>query len=97
MKNFVIQLAKKAGREIEKRFNKDRVVKIKKESQIVTQADLIADKIIVAGLKKKFPSHGILSEESGFQKNKACPPKLERSESVGGSISKKNPAQKTGF
>jgi len=83
MKNFTIQLAKKAGKEINKRFNKDRIIKVKKKSQILTQADLIADKIIVTGLKKKFPNHGILSEESGLQKNKACPPKLERSESVG--------------
>jgi len=74
MKNFTIQLAKKAGAEINKRFNKDRIIKVKKKSQILTQADLIADKIIVAGLKKKFPNHGILSEESGLQKNKTCPP-----------------------
>ena len=65
MKNFVIKLAKKAGAEIEKRFNRDRIVKVKQKSQIVTQADLIADKIIVSNLKKKFPGHSILSEESG--------------------------------
>lgn len=75
MKNYIIQLAKKAGAEIHKRFNKDRIIKVKKKSQILTQADLVADKIIVAGLKKKFPSHGILSEESGLQKNKTHPPK----------------------
>jgi myo-inositol-1(or 4)-monophosphatase len=71
MKNFVIQLAKKAGQEINKHFNRDKVINIKKKSQIVTQADLIADKIIVQGLKKKFPEHGILSEESGRQKSKS--------------------------
>lgn len=65
MKKFIIQLAKKAGAEIEKKFNKDKIVKVKQKSQIVTQADLIADKIIVDAIKKKFPDHGILSEESG--------------------------------
>ena len=71
MKNFTIQLARKAGSEINKRFNKDRIIKVKKKSQILTQADLIADKIIVAALKKKFPKYGILSEESGKKKMKS--------------------------
>lgn len=71
MKNFIVQLAKKAGQEIAKRFNRDKVVKIKSKGQIVTQADLIADKIIVSALKKKFPNHTILSEESGLQNKKS--------------------------
>ncbi len=68
MKNFVIQLAKKAGEKISKKFNKDRIIKVKGKSQILTQADLIADKIIIKALKKRFPSHAILSEESGYSK-----------------------------
>ncbi len=68
MKNFAIKLAKQAGTEIKKRFNRDHIVKIKTKSQIVTQGDLIADKLIVAAIKKKFPNHGILSEESGKNK-----------------------------
>ncbi|MFA6410868.1 MAG: inositol monophosphatase [Candidatus Buchananbacteria bacterium] len=65
MKNFVIKLAKQAGLEINQRFNHDRIVKVKNKSQIVTAADLISDKIIVSAIKKKYPTHGILSEESG--------------------------------
>lgn len=68
MKNFIIKLAKQSGQEINKKFNHDRIVKVKAKSQIVTQADLIADKIIVSALKKKFPKHAILSEESGQNK-----------------------------
>jgi myo-inositol-1(or 4)-monophosphatase len=71
MKKFVIKLAIQAGIEIKKRFNRDKIVKIKSKSQIVTQGDLIADKIIVSALKKKFPNHAILSEESGLEKNKS--------------------------
>jgi myo-inositol-1(or 4)-monophosphatase len=68
MKNFIINLAKKAGREIQHNFNHDRIVKVKAKSQIVTRADLISEKIIIPALRKKFPSHGILSEESGLVK-----------------------------
>ena len=68
MKNFITQLAKQAGGEIQKKFNKDKIVKIKSKSQIVTQADLISNKIIINSLKKKFPDHGILSEETGRNK-----------------------------
>ncbi|MFA5021808.1 MAG: inositol monophosphatase [Patescibacteria group bacterium] len=65
MKNFVIKLAKQAGAEIYRHFNHDLIIKVKSKSQIVTKADLISDKIIVAALKKKFPAFDILSEESG--------------------------------
>ncbi|OGY52992.1 MAG: hypothetical protein A3B15_03060 [Candidatus Buchananbacteria bacterium RIFCSPLOWO2_01_FULL_45_31] len=68
MKQFIVKLVKQAGLEVNKRFNHDRIIKVKKPSQIVTQADLIADKIIVSALKKKFPAHAIISEESGKNK-----------------------------
>lgn len=71
MKNFAINIAKQAGKEIKKRFNNDRIVKVKDKSQIVTQGDLIADRIISSALKKRFPSHKILSEESGLKKEKS--------------------------
>jgi len=68
MKNFIIQLSKTAGDKINQNFNKDKVVRVKKKAQVVTQADLIADKIIVSAIKKKFPTHNILSEESKHKK-----------------------------
>ncbi len=71
MKNFVIKIAKQAGAEIKKRFNKDKIIKVKSKSQIITTADLIANKIIVSALKRKFPTHSILSEESGQNKLKS--------------------------
>lgn len=71
MKKYIIKLAKQAGIEILKHFNHDRIIRIKKKSQIVTQADLIAEKIIITGLKKKFPNFGILSEEAGLNQKKS--------------------------
>ena len=39
--------------------------KMKSDKSWVTEADLQSDKIIKEGLLKKFPTHGILTEESG--------------------------------
>ncbi len=71
MKQYLISLTKQAGAEVLKHFNRDRIVRVKGRSQIVTQADLIADKIIINSLKRKFPGHGILSEESGRNINQS--------------------------
>jgi len=65
MKKFVTQIAKQAGDEILKRFNHDKIIKVKSKGQIVTSADLISEKIILSALRKKFPNHSILSEEAG--------------------------------
>jgi len=71
MKQFIINLTKKTGLEVLKHFHHSKVIKIKSKSQIVTQADLIADKIIISALRKKFPDHRILSEESGENQKKS--------------------------
>ena len=71
-KKFAIKIAKKAGQELLKYFAKIDSIKISKKSkhEVVTPADLAANKIIVSEIKKQFPDHGILSEETGFyQKN----------------------------
>jgi len=71
MDKFIIGLSKKAGAEIRKHFNRDRIVKIKSKSQIVTTADLISEKIILKALRKKFPTHRIISEEAGSNQIKS--------------------------
>ena len=49
------------------------MVTIQKESQssVVTQADFESEKIIIELIRKKFPSHNIVSEERGFINNKS--------------------------
>lgn len=69
---FAIKISKKAGKELLKFFNSSQDIKFTKKSkhEIVTPADVAANKIILNAIKKKFPSHGILSEETGYyQKN----------------------------
>ena len=59
-----------AGKELYQRFLKfDRgTVKFKSGHEIVTQADLASEKIILKKIKSNFPDHRILSEESGDTK-----------------------------
>jgi len=40
-------------------------IKMKSAHEIVTDSDLLSEKIILAALKQHFPQHGILSEEKG--------------------------------
>ncbi len=71
-KQFAIKIVKKAGKELLKYFEKIDTIKINKKSkhELVTPADLASNKIIVSAIKKQFPNHGILSEETGwYQKN----------------------------
>ncbi|MDX9893714.1 MAG: inositol monophosphatase [Patescibacteria group bacterium] len=71
MKDFTVKLALQAGQEIAKRFTRQQIVKYKTKRQVVTQADLIADRIITKAIKQKFPAHNIISEESGLLQNQS--------------------------
>ncbi|MFH1456744.1 MAG: inositol monophosphatase [Patescibacteria group bacterium] len=71
-KQFAIKVAKQAGQELLKYFKKIDNIKVSKKSkhEIVTPADLASNKIIISAIKKQFPSHRILSEETGiYNKN----------------------------
>ena len=39
------------------------------QSSIVTEADIESDRLIISTIRKKFPTHNIISEESGFISN----------------------------
>lgn len=52
------------------KFNRSQV-KLKAKNEIVTKFDLLAEKMITQEIKKQFPDHQILAEESGFNKNKS--------------------------
>jgi len=67
MDTFIQRVTKKAGVAVLKRFGKVGVKYMKSEAlwDCVTEGDLVADKIIVSAIKKNYPMHGIISEESG--------------------------------
>lgn len=67
MERFIQHITKRAGLAVLKRFGKDGVHYTKSEHRgdAVTKADLLSDKIITSAIKKHYPKHGIISEESG--------------------------------
>lgn len=72
-KNIAIEAAKKAGKALlgeYNHFNRSQV-KLKSRHEILTKADLLAEKIIIKEIKKHFPGHQILSEEAGREKTKS--------------------------
>ena len=67
---FIQKIAREAGEAVMKRFGKDGVhyMKSKRAWDSVTKADLLSERIIMAGIRKHYPDHGIISEESGITK-----------------------------
>ena len=70
MKNTLITALTNSGNTLLEFFNKPIEVKSKEsQSNIVTEADFASDSIITNILKKGFPTHNFISEESGYTNN----------------------------
>ena len=67
MERFIQAIAKKAGAAVLKKFGKAGVHYSKSDRvwDVVTKADLLSEKIIMSAIQKRYPDHGIISEESG--------------------------------
>jgi myo-inositol-1(or 4)-monophosphatase len=66
MINDLIRISREAGDIVKKSFNKNIKVSYKSnEKDLVTEVDRLSEKYITDFIKKKYPSHGILAEESG--------------------------------
>ena len=64
-KEFITRITKEAGKKILSHFGKISVKYTKRhEGDVVTQADLDSEKILVEAIKKEYPEQGIISEES---------------------------------
>lgn len=65
VEKFIKKITEKAGKKTLRLFGKIGV-KYTKSSQtdVVTEADLLSEKIIVSNIKRRYPDHGIISEES---------------------------------
>jgi len=69
---FCINLAKKAGSELKNGFNTKFEINSKSRiNDLVTEYDLIAEKVIIEEINKLYPDHSILAEESGLIDNKS--------------------------
>lgn len=70
MKNLLISALKVSGETLLEYFNKPIEHRLKEsQSSIVTEADLESEKIIIALIRERFPSHNIIAEESGLINN----------------------------
>ena len=65
MLNFAIQTARDAGSILVDRLGRALQVSNKGDIDLVTEADLASEKLIIERIKSHYPRHGILAEESG--------------------------------
>jgi len=62
---FIIQLASEAGDILQSFVGEDLSVKHKSRTDLVTRADHASEKYITSAIRKAFPDHAIIAEESG--------------------------------
>jgi myo-inositol-1(or 4)-monophosphatase len=65
MLNFAIETARDAGRLLLEKFGRGIKVTKKGDINLVTEADLASEAVIIERVKSHFPKHTILAEESG--------------------------------
>lgn len=65
MLNFTIQTALDAGRILAERFGRSIKITHKGDIDIVTEADLASERLIIERIRSYYPRHAILAEESG--------------------------------
>src|SRR5256714_15592247 len=65
MLNFAIQTARDAGRVLAEKFGRAIQITNKGEIDLVTEADLAAERLIIERIRSHHPRHSILSEEAG--------------------------------
>lgn len=61
---FAMDIAQEAGADLKRRFNGHHDVRSKDTpNDLVTEADEASEKLLVARIRRRFPGHGILTEE----------------------------------
>lgn len=70
-KSTALQAARRASKALLHYYGRKDNVKIKPNKTLVSEADVKANEAIIKAIKKNFPKHSILSEETGFEDNKS--------------------------
>lgn len=65
MLNFAIETAREAGHLLLEKFDRGIAVQKKGDINLVTEADLASEALIIERIKSYYPRHSILAEESG--------------------------------
>lgn len=68
MLNFAIETAREAGQLLLEKFGRKIAVTKKGDINLVTEADLASEKLIVEKIRSYYPKHSVLAEESGESK-----------------------------
>ncbi len=63
-RSFAVSLVREAGLLLKRKLNDSHTIRYKGEIDLVTEADILSEQLIVAGISKRFPGHDILSEET---------------------------------
>jgi len=61
---FAVSIARRAGLLLKDRFTEKHRVDYKGEIDLVTEADRMSEQLLMAEIRRQFPEHGILSEET---------------------------------
>lgn len=61
---FAVTLAREAGAVLKDRFGRKHDIDYKGEIDLVTEADRLSEDVLTGGIRRAFPDHGILAEES---------------------------------
>jgi myo-inositol-1(or 4)-monophosphatase len=70
-KKFAANVARKAGELLAEKFNQKHQITFKGEINLVTEADKMSEDLIITAIRRRYPNHGILSEESAAQNEAA--------------------------
>ncbi len=65
MLNFAIETARDAGQLLLEKFDRDLKISKKGDINLVTEADLASEALIIERIKSYYPKHSILAEEAG--------------------------------
>lgn len=65
MLNFAIETAREAGQLLLEKFGRKLNVSKKGDINLVTEADIASEKLIIERIRSYYPKHSILAEESG--------------------------------
>jgi myo-inositol-1(or 4)-monophosphatase len=66
MKQFTITLARQAGEVLKTYYRRQLRIKTKSnQNDLVTQADVESEQLILAAIQEHYPNHAVLAEESG--------------------------------
>jgi len=69
--NTAVELALHAGQLIKRMAKQSHTITFKGAVDLVTEADVASEALVIAGIKERFPDHGILAEEKGIEQGES--------------------------